>query len=340
MKQLHSYSLLHHNTFGIDAHCNRFCEYSSTEELCQLINELHSHPDEPFLHIGGGSNLLFTKDFEGTILHSAIKGIETTDNPDGTVTVRAGAGEDWDEFVAHCVAEGLYGLENLSFIPGEVGASAVQNIGAYGTEVADCIEQVEAVSLSDGSVRSFINKECQYAYRSSIFKTTLRGQYAITHVSYRLSRTFKADISYGGLSREITARGLSTENLTAQTLRDLIIDIRRNKLPDPKDIGSAGSFFINPVVSTEKFAELADRYPNIPHYPAPNGVKVPAGWLIEQCGWKGKKLGRAGVYEKQALVLVNCGGATGSDIVALSDAIRADVRQTFGIEIVPEVNFI
>ncbi len=340
MKQIEQYSLLNHNTFGIDARCNRFCEYTSVEELQQFISTLHQEPQRHLLHIGGGSNLLFTKDFEGTILHSAIKGIETTDNADGTVTVRAGAGEGWDEFVAHCVANGLYGLENLSLIPGEVGASAVQNIGAYGTEVADCIELVEAVSLSDGTVHTFINKECRYAYRSSIFKTALRGQYAITHVSYRLSRTFKADISYGGLAREIAARGLSAEGLTAQTLRELIIDIRRNKLPDPKDIGSAGSFFINPVVSTEKFAELAARYPNIPPYPPPDGVKVPAGWLIDQCGWKGKKLGRAGVYEKQALVLINCGGATGSDIVALSDAIRADVRHTFGIEIVPEVNFI
>ncbi len=333
-------SLLSHNTFGIDAQCRRFCEYTSIDELRLFIDELHSHPNEPFLHIGGGSNLLFTQDFDGTILHSAIKGIETTENADGTVTVRAGAGEDWDEFVAHCVANGLYGLENLSLIPGEVGASAVQNIGAYGTEVADCIELVEAVSLNDGTMRTFINKECQYDYRNSIFKTALRGGYAITYVSYRLSRTFKADVSYGGLAREIAARGLSPENLTAQALRDLIIDIRRNKLPDPKDIGSAGSFFINPVVNEEKFAELAALYPNIPHYPAPNGVKVPAGWLIEQCGWKGKRLGRAGVYEKQALVLINCGGATGSDIVALSDAIRADVRHTFGIEIVPEVNFI
>ncbi len=341
MKKETSYSLLPHNTFGINAICSRFYEYSSESELRDILAETAARPDEPLLHIGSGSNLLFTKDFDGSVLHSAIKGLEASCLDDGeTVLVRAGAGEDWDCVVGRCTAEGWYGLENLSLIPGEVGASAVQNIGANGSEAADFIEQTEAICLSTGECRTFTNAESRYGYRTSIFKQELRGKYAITHVTYRLSRKFSPNLGYGGLAQELSRQQISPASLTPENLRNLIIDIRRNKLPDPSETGSAGSFFINPVVSTEKFTVLQEKYPDMPHYTVEHGVKIPAGWLIERCGWKGKNLGPAGVYAKQALVLVNLGGAKGCDIVRLSDAIRKDVSATFGIEIHPEVNFI
>ncbi len=340
MKRYTHYPLAGHNTFGIAARCTRFWEYASIDELRLCLGDLRQWPDAPLLHIGGGSNLLFTKDFDGTILHSAITGIEAQEHSDGSVSVRVGAAEEWDAFVAHCVAHGRYGLENLSLIPGEAGASAVQNIGAYGAEAGDFIEIVETVELGTGRVRVFTHDECGYAYRSSVFKTVLRGCYAVTHVTFRLSTTFRPDVTYGGLAREIAARGIAPATLSAADLRQLVIDIRRKKLPDPSEIGSAGSFFINPVVSESLFEQLRTHYPDIPHYVVENGVKIPAGWLIEQCGWKGRRMGDAGVYDRQALVLVNYGKATGQDIVRLSDAVRSDVAQKFGIDIRPEVNFI
>lgn len=332
------YSLLHHNTFGIDARCDDFREYDRVEQLRELLAELRGRK---WLHIGGGSNLLFTRDFDGLIVHSAIKGREIVSDEAGTVLVRVGAGEVWDDFVAWCVTEGLHGLENLSAIPGEVGASAVQNIGAYGVEAGQLIDRVEAIAVADSEPRTFTRDECEYAYRSSVFKHALRGKYVVTHVTYRLSRHFEPDLDYAAVRRELAARHIAPQEVTAQGLRDLIVGVRAGKLPDPKEIGSAGSFFMNPIVAREQYEALARQYPEMPHYALPDGrVKIPAGWMIEQCGWKGKALGRAGVYPKQALVLVNLGGATGSDIVRLSDAIRADVKQRFGIEIVPEVNFI
>lgn len=331
------YSLLHHNTFGIDAWCRDFKEYKTVEELLSLLPSLKG---QRWLQIGGGSNLLFVNDFDGVVLHSGILGCEEVRRDNSHVWLRVGAGCEWDDFVSYCVENGFYGLENLSLIPGEVGASAVQNIGAYGTEVQQYIEQVETVEVATGAQRVFEQTECEYAYRSSIFKHALRGQYIVTHVVFRLSLHFSPDLEYGAIRREIEDSGLSAETLTAKQLRHLIIDIRRAKLPDPDEIGNAGSFFMNPVVSPEKFGELLAHYPTIPHYPMENGVKVPAAWLIEQCGWKGQSLGAAGVYKKQALVLVNLGGATGEDIVRLSDAIRADVQQKFGIDIQPEANFI
>lgn len=332
------FSLLHHNTFGIDARCDDFREYNRIEQLCALFSEMHGRR---WLHIGSGSNLLFVKDFNGMIIHSAIKGREVVKRDEEHVWLRVGAGEVWDDLVAWCVEQKYYGLENLSLIPGEVGASAVQNIGAYGAEVSQFIDTVETVEASTSRQRIFTHAECQYAYRSSIFKEELKGKYVVTHVIYCLSLKFAPDLEYGAIRRELEARNINSDKLTAQQLRDLIIEVRRNKLPDPKVTGSAGSFFVNPVVSEDTFKALIATYPSIPHYMMPNGgVKIPAGWLIEQCGWKGKNLGNAGVWSKQALVLINCGGATGADIVKLSDAIRADVKQKFGICIIPEVNFI
>lgn len=331
------YSLLQHNTFGIDAQCADFIEYASVDELCQVLPQIK---DKHLLHIGEGSNLLFVNDFDGIILHSQIKDCSEIKRTADKVWVRAGAGVNWDEFVDYCVNHHFYGLENLSYIPGEVGASAVQNIGAYGKEVGDFIEKVETIEIATSFPRIFSRQECEYAYRSSVFKKQLKGQYIVTHVVYCLDLQFKPDLEYAAIRREIEQRNMDAETLSAEALRHLIIDIRKNKLPDPKEIGSAGSFFMNPIVDNATFQALQEKYPQVPHYPTDKGVKVPAGWLIEQCGWKGKSMGKAGVYSKQALVLVNLGGATGADIVQLSDAICKDVYDKFQISIHPEVNFI
>ena len=338
MKAYTDYPLLHHNTFGMDIRAERFVEYETEDELRQLVPQLTA--DTPFLHIGAGSNLLFTGDYPGTILHSAIRGIEQVREEADTVLLRAGAGEVWDDFVDYTVGLGLGGAENLSLIPGEVGASAVQNIGAYGAEAKDIICRVEAIHLHTGQKRTFSNAELGYAYRQSIFKQQLRGQYAITYVTYRLSRHPVLNLDYGGIRAKLEALSVPVSELTVQHVRQAIIAIRNEKLPDPAQLGNAGSFFMNPVISAEQFQALQQAHPDVPHYDAPGGVKVPAGWLIDQCGWKGRALGRAAVHKNQALVLVNLGGATPADILALSDAVRQSVRQQFGIDIRPEVNFI
>lgn len=325
-------SLLEHNTFGISARAKRLVEYSSEAELQSLIETLPQ--DEPLLHIGGGSNLLFTQDFEGTILHSAIKGMEVLEDTDTTVIVRVGAGEVWDDFVAYAVEQGWGGVENLSLIPGEVGASAVQNIGAYGAEAKDVIAVVEAIELRSGVKRIFGTTECHYSYRQSIFKNQLKGMYAITYVSFLLQKQPKLNLSYGGLSKATPLPKTIAE------VRRAIIDTRNAKLPDPKVQGNAGSFFMNPVVSREIFEGIQKQYPDMPFYEVPDGVKIPAGWMIDQCGWKGKSIGRAGVHDKQALVLVNLGGASANEIIHLCSTICEDVKQKFGVDIHPEVNFI
>lgn len=331
MKEYTNYSLLNHNTFGMDVEAKRFVEYDSEEELIGLLPSLESK----YLHIGGGSNLLFRGNFDGTILHSVIKGIEIQENCGEHVLVRVGAGVVWDDFVAWTVERGWGGIENLSLIPGEVGASAVQNIGAYGVEAKDVIVQVKAIHLKTGEKRSFVTDECCYAYRQSIFKNELKGQYAITYVTYKLKVRPTLELSYGNMKAL-----LEKKNVTVSDVRQFIIDTRNAKLPDPKVQGNAGSFFMNPVVSRDKFLEIQKDYPQLPYYEAENGVKIPAGWMIEQCGWKGKSLGKAGVHEKQALVLVNLGGASSEEIVTLCNAVCKDVKETFGIDIHPEVNFI
>lgn len=337
MKDIINYSLASHNTFGIDAKCSRFIEFSNVaeaKEAARNITEGHT----PLLIIGGGSNLLLTKDFNGTVIHSAIKGISST-FIDGGVLVRCGSGETWDDIVATCVNNGWYGTENLSLIPGEAGASAVQNIGAYGAEVKDIIYKVEAVEIATGKSCFFTNEECQYAYRDSRFKHEWKNKYLITYVTYRLSTVFNSHLDYGNIRTELDKEGI--HHPTARQLRNAIINIRNAKLPDPKVEGNAGSFFMNPIVSMEKFKALIAQYPDMPHYTVDDcHEKIPAGWMIDQCGWKGKTLGKAGVHSKQALVLVNKGGATGNDIVALCDRIRQDVHNKFGIDIHPEVNII
>ena len=328
------YSLLPYNTFGIDVSASRFLEYASVAELKEYIAQ--GAVTTPFLHIGGGSNLLFTKDYDGLILHSRIGGIEVTAEDSQTVSLRVGAGVVWDDFVACCVEHGWYGAENLSLIPGEVGASAVQNIGAYGVEVKDLITAVETVNIQ-GYGRVYSVEECEYAYRSSIFKRPENKSVFVTYVRFRLSKEERYTLDYGTIRQELARYPAPTLPI----VRKVIIEIRESKLPDPKVTGNAGSFFMNPIVAKEKLEALQRDYPRIPYYELPDGrVKIPAGWMIDQCGWKGKSLGPAAVHDKQALVLVNRGGAKGSDIVALSDAVRASVRDKFGIDIHPEVNVI
>ncbi len=333
MKQEH-YSLLSHNTFGIDVQAAVFLEYNSVEELQAFI--ANGEIGAPFLHIGGGSNLLFTRDYPGTVLHSCIRSIEVREETDDAVLLRVGAGVVWDDFVAHCVLQGWYGTENLSLIPGEVGASAVQNIGAYGVEVKDFITQVETVDIC-GKEEIYPTAECRYAYRDSIFKRPEMKEVFVTYVWFQLSKQESYTLDYGAIRQEL-------ENYPEQTLatvRQAIITIRENKLPDPAVVGNAGSFFMNPIVPRKQFEELLALYPRMPYYEVDaDRVKIPAGWMIEQCGWKGKALGPAAVYEKQALVLVNRGSARGTDIIALSEAVRASVREKFDIDIHPEVNFI
>ena len=334
-----NYSLLAHNTFGIDAKCRRFVEYSSVEEAVAIAR----HVQPPFLLIGAGSNLLLTQDFDGTVVHSAIKGIEVSSSEDierqGDSLIRCGSGETWDEVVAWCVGHDLYGAENLSLIPGEVGASAVQNIGAYGAEVKDLIASVEAVEIGSGRLCVFSREDCQYGYRDSRFKHEWKNRYLITHVSYQLADDSRPSTEYGNIRSELDRRGIQVP--TAAELRQVVIDIRRAKLPDPTVTGNAGSFFMNPVVERAKYEALQAQYPDMPHYYIDAGhEKIPAGWLIDQCGWKGRSLGRAGVHDRQALVLVNRGGATGADIVALCRQIQHDVRAKFDIDIQPEVNIV
>ena len=314
------YSLLPYNTFGIDVSASRFLEYASVAELKEYIAQ--GAVTTPFLHIGGGSNLLFTKDYDGLILHSRIGGIEVTAEDSQTVSLRVGAGVVWDDFVACCVEHGWYGAENLSLIPGEVGASAVQNIGAYGVEVKDLITAVETVNIQ-GYERVYSVEECEYAYRNSIFKRPENKSVFVTYVRFRLSKEERYTLDYGTIRQELAKYPAPTLPI----VRKVIIEIRESKLPDPKVTGNAGSFFMNPIVAKDKLEALQQDYPRIPYYELPDGrVKIPAGWMIDQCGWKGKSLGPAAVHDKQALVLVNRGGAKGSDIIALSDAVGFGTR--------------
>ena len=333
MRDIKDYSLKEYNTFGIDAKCSRFLEYESVDEA-QMVAQILREAATPYIIIGGGSNLLLTKDYEGIVVHSAMKGVVFDDG-----RMSCGSGEIWDDMVALAIRNGLYGMENLSLIPGDVGASAVQNIGAYGAEAKDLIAEVEAVEIASGQVVTLRGEDCGYGYRESKFKHEWKNKYLITHVTYQLSTTFVPHLDYGNIRAELERKGI--ENPTAQQVRDTIIEIREAKLPDPKMTGNAGSFFMNPIVSRAVYEALITQYEGMPHYEVDaDHIKIPAGWMIDQCGWKGKSLGRAGVHDKQALVLVNRGGATGAEIVTLCETIQADVKAKFGIDIYPEVNIV
>ncbi len=330
-----NYSLLSHNTFGIEASCRYFAEYTSVADLLQLLQS-PLLVASPFFHIGGGSNLLFLSDYQGVILHSLISDIEVVDETDTTIDLRVGAGVVWDALVAHCVDNGWGGVENLSAIPGEVGASAVQNSGAYGVEAKDVIVRVETVAVADNSIRIFEQNECNYGYRRSIFKEDLKGKYIVTAVVYRLSKQPQFNISYGNL-KEL----LGDKEPTLQAIRSAVIEVRDSKLPDPAKVGNAGSFFMNPIIPIEQYTTLKVTYPAMPHYVVDDThVKVPAAWLIDQCGWKGVEHGGAAVHSKQPLVLINKNGATATQVKELAARIQQSVKESYGIDISPEVNYI
>lgn len=335
MKILRNASLKTYNTFRLDYTAREIIHATNPDEVAEAIDMV---PQESKLMImGGGSNLLFTGDFDGTIIHPEIPGINIEEKHNGKVIVSAGAGVNWDSLVEWCVRNSLYGLENLSLIPGDSGASAVQNIGAYGTEVRDVIVKVEAISVREKTARTFSAEECEFAYRYSIFKGKQKGNYIVTRVHFMLSEEPVLNIRYSALKEAL--QGM--DHLTLHDVRRAVIDIRRSKLPDPEITGNAGSFFKNPVIGYESAMILKEKYPSMPVFSDENGkMKLAAGWLIEQCGWKGKRSGNAAVHDRQALVLINCGKATGNEIFRLSEDIRSSVMEKFGVELEREVEIV
>jgi len=324
------------NTFGFDVKARYYAEPANLEELIALLSG-DAFRGLPLLLLGGGSNLLFCNDFEGLVIHPQFTEITSTALPDNEVAVSAGAGVIWDDLVVHCVNNGWGGLENLSGIPGTVGAAPVQNIGAYGVEAKDSISEVEAVCLDNLEIIRFSNTGCRFGYRDSIFKQEWKNKCIITKVTFRLSTQPKLNICYSSLSELLQA----VPETGIQQVREAVLQIRKAKLPDPAEIGNAGSFFKNPYTSFAHYQELKDKFPTIPHYPVDEEtVKIPAGWLIEQCGWKGRREGCVGVHERQALVLVNYGGATGAEIFNLSEKIISDIKEKFDIHLSREVNII
>lgn len=324
------------NTFGIASSAAYFAEFQSVAELGSLLNQI---PKEPLMILGGGSNILLTQAFEGTVLQNKILGIEIIEETENDMIVRVGAGEVWHDFVMWAVNNNYGGIENLSLIPGSVGASPMQNIGAYGVEIKDVLVNVEAYHIQNQEAHNFSNAACKFGYRESVFKRYLKGGYVIVYVTFRLSKSPKLNLDYGAIRDVLQERNITQPSI--KDVSDAVIHIRQSKLPDPKVIGNAGSFFKNPAVEKEKYATLQLKHPNIPSYPLnETHVKVPAGWLIEQAGWKGKDFGNYGVHDKQALVLVNRGGASGQEIFDLSTKILEDIQEKFGIELEREVNVV
>ncbi len=334
------YSLKDHNTFRIDCSCLEFAEFADIHTLAGHVASARTR-HLPILPIGGGSNLLFTADFQGMVIHSTIRTINCTAQDEEHIDLRVGSGLTWDAFVAYVVNQGWSGPESLSDIPGEVGASAVQNIGAYGAEAAQFIQSVEVYDLLTGECHCLPSADIHYAYRYSHFKGPWAGRYIITHVTYRVNRHYRPGKLHGALVAEMERQGIDPTTADAATIRRLTCDVRRSKLPWPEGPGSAGSFFMNPTIPADKAHTLLDQYPDMPHFALPDGsVKVPAAWLIDQCGWKGRTLGAAGVWHKQPLVLVNHGGASGKDICRLAADIVHDIDSRFGIILQPEAIYI
>lgn len=337
MQLAENFSLKPFNTFGIDVRTSYYAEIRSDKDLVSLYENPLVH-ELPVLVIGGGSNLLFTGDFKGLVVRMASRGIEV-DVKNEQVLVHAQAGESWNTLVQFCVRQGYAGIENLSLIPGTAGASPVQNIGAYGIELKDVFAGLEAFNVKSRTFRSFSKAECHFSYRSSIFKEELKGQYIITRISLCLSLKPEINITYGAIKAELEKQQISTPGIA--DIARIVSSIRVGKLPDPSTIGNAGSFFKNPVVSRAVFNVLVNKFPDIVNYPAgPDTIKLAAGWLIEQCGWKGKVVGNTGTWKNQALVLVNHGGATGDEILSLGNDIINSVQVRFGVLIQAEVNII
>ncbi len=331
-------SLKPHNSFNIDEPARYFVEVNSINELQKVLSDSR-FKDIPFFVLGGGSNILFTKPFEGIVIKNAIMGIDVVKEDATNYYVKAGAGEMWHDVVMYCVNNNYGGLENLSLIPGNVGAGPIQNIGAYGVELKDCLYTVEAVNILDQSIKEFSNIQCKFGYRDSVFKKELKGKYIITAVTYKLDKQPQLNTSYGAIEKELEAQGV--KQITIKDVSNAVCKIRGGKLPDPTDLGNAGSFFKNPEVACEKYESLKAIFDDIVAYPTTEGkMKLAAGWLIEYCGWKGKQIGDAGVHKMQALVLVNYGTATGKEIFQLSEKIIQDVKTTFGVELEREVNIL
>ena len=324
------------NTFGISTQASNFARFSTIQNLKDQLNKLNN---QELLILGGGSNVLFTEDFKGLVLRNEIKGFEITSEDNVSVIIKSGAGEVWHEFVLKCIDKGFAGLENLSLIPGSVGASPMQNIGAYGVEIKDVFHSLDAYHIETGEIHSFDAVACEFGYRESVFKRKLKGQYIILTVSFKLSKNPSINTSYGAIESELTIMNIS--NPTIRDVSNAVISIRSSKLPNPKEIGNAGSFFKNPVVDQLIVEEILKTYPNAPNYPSEKGKrKLAAGWLIEQAGWKGKTIDNCGVHKLQALVLVNYGGATGKQIYDLSTAIINDIQMKFGVTLEREVNIL
>ena len=329
-------SLQAYNTFGIDAKAKSFCEIENLTDL-QELQEKEEFLSERLI-IGGGSNMLLLDNWNGLVILNSIKGISIENENTESVLLKVGAGEVWHDFVLHAVKNEYYGIENLSLIPGSVGASPIQNIGAYGVEIKDTFEKLKAFNLSSGRVETFTKEDCNFGYRESVFKKELKGKYIITQVYYRLSKKPAFNTSYGAIENELASNGIKSPSI--KDISDAVISIRQTKLPDPKEIGNSGSFFKNPVIETEKAKKLKDEFPDMVQYPIENGVKLAAGWLIESCGWKGYKEGGFGVHDKQALVLVHFGGANGQDIYNLSQKIINSIYDTYGVSLEREVNIV
>ncbi|MGB0806634.1 MAG: UDP-N-acetylmuramate dehydrogenase [Salibacteraceae bacterium] len=329
-------SLQPYNTFGIDVNTDLFMEWNSVQDVQDYTQDkdLKSHSR---LILGGGSNMLLTKDFNGLAIRNNILGREILSDTDKEVILKIGGGEVWHEIVLWTIDKGWNGMENMSLIPGSMGAAPIQNIGAYGKELKDIFVSLEAVNLENGELESFDLEACQFGYRNSVFKNELKGNYVIVSVTIRLTKVGEFNTSYGSIGQELEKAGV--KNVTAKAISDAVITIRQSKLPDPAKLGNSGSFFKNPIISEALYEEVKYEYPALPGYPSGEGlIKVPAGWLIDQAGWKGKRVENCGVHTKQALVLVNYGGASGQEIFQLSERIIADVIQKYGIELEREVN--
>lgn len=335
MQLQNNVSLKPYNTFGIDVEAKKFVSVST---ISQLQEVLKTSRNQPKLILGGGSNMLLTKDIEALVIHVNFKGIEVLKQGSSHVLVKAYAGENWHQFVMWSIKNDYGGVENLSLIPGNIGAVPIQNIGAYGVEIKDFIESCEAMNIETGDIKSFSNKDCEFGYRESVFKQALKNQYVIISVSLKLTKNIHhLKIGYGDIKKELEKQGIDTPNIN--DISQAVIRIRQSKLPDPKEIGNSGSFFKNPIISKSKYESLLNNFPEMPNYPVSETlVKVPAGWLIEHAGFKGKSMGKYGVHKNQALVLVNYGGAKGEDIFNLAKLIQLTVKRLFDIEIEMEVN--
>lgn len=334
---LNNVSLKPYNTFGIDVSAKEFIEINAPNELIELIHNQKINKNR--LILGGGSNILLTRDFNGQVIKNNIKGKQLLQDDGEYYIVKAGAGENWHNFVIWCLSQEYNGLENLSLIPGNVGASPMQNIGAYGVEIKDVFLNLEAIELASGETKVFYNEDCSFGYRESVFKNIYKDQYFITSVTFKLPKKYMLNTSYGAIEDELKSMGISSPN--AKDVSNAVIQIRQRKLPDPREIGNSGSFFKNPVVSNNLFEKIKAEHPKISSYDLNNGTtKIAAGWLIEHAGWKGKTYRNYGVHKNQSLVLVNYGGASGKEIYNLSEQIIKDIQEKFGITLEREVNIL